>query len=39
MQGTLLILLGNFKNKSDFPPECMSYNFKNEIQIDYYSCE
>lgn len=33
-----LIVVGEFKIKSDLPPECVSYNFKAKVQIDYFLC-
>jgi len=33
-----LMVVGDFKIKSDMPPECVSYNFPGKVQIDYFSC-
>jgi len=34
----VLIIVGDFKIKSDLPPECISFNFKGKIRLDYFSC-
>jgi len=34
----ILMVVGDFKIKSDMPPECVSYNFPGKVQIDYFSC-
>ena len=34
----ILLVVGEFKIKSDLPPECVSYNFKGKVQIDYFLC-
>lgn len=34
-----LAILGDFLNKSDLPPECVSYNFAGKLVVDYFSCK
>ena len=34
----ILVIVGDFKLKSDLPPECISYSFQGKHILDYYSC-
>ena len=34
----VLLIVGDFKIKSDLPPECISFNFAGKIRLDYFSC-
>lgn len=35
----IVAVFGDFRNKSDLPQECVSYNFTEKRLVDYYSCE
>ena len=36
--GDILIVFGDIKFKNDFPPECITYEFKADVVWDYFSC-
>lgn len=37
--GDVILIFGDFKFANDFPPECITFNFKENALWDYFSCE
>jgi len=36
--GDIIVIFGDIKFKNDYPPECITYEFKGNVAWNYYSC-